>query len=213
MQFNKCHSYHHILHTHFTDKESNQFEFNVVLFCQLSVTVMPSVFWHCWLRIRKSIQPVKNWVTRCWHGYLSEARCKWSVYGPADATATSSSLASLKSRIVVPFWCQLTQDVLEKVAKRAFVCYGSAKQTVLATYQLCNAFTHRIISQLVIFLYSVDHSFQTSAELVEDVYCRTTASSHGPCMLLKTNIHIYTQFIFVVTAGYMETCHYGHPME
>ena len=147
VQFNQCHSYHHIPHTHFTDKESNQSEFTVVLVCQ----VLPSVLWHCWLRIMKSIQPVKNWAMRCWHGYPSAARCKWSAYGWADATATSSSLASLKSRIVVPFWCQPTQDVLEKVVKRAFVCYGSAKQTVLATYQLCNAFTHRIISQLVIF--------------------------------------------------------------
>jgi len=55
----------------------------------------------------------KNWVMRCWRGYLSEARCKWSAYGPADATATPSSLASLKSRMVLPFWCQLTQVVLK----------------------------------------------------------------------------------------------------
>ena len=34
--------------------------------------------------------------------------------GPADATATQSSLASLKSRLVLPFWCRLTQVVLEK---------------------------------------------------------------------------------------------------
>jgi len=45
--------------------------------------------------VRKSIQPVKKWVMRCWHGYLSGARCRWFEYGPADATATSSSLASL----------------------------------------------------------------------------------------------------------------------
>jgi len=24
---------------------------------------------------------------RCWHGYLSAARCRWFAYGPADATA------------------------------------------------------------------------------------------------------------------------------
>ena len=38
----------------------------------------------------------KNWVMRCWHGYLSEARGKWFAYGPADATAIPLSLASLK---------------------------------------------------------------------------------------------------------------------
>jgi len=54
--------------------------------------VLPSVLWHCWLCIRKSIQPLKNWVLRYWHGYLSGARCKWSTYGPADAVATLSSL-------------------------------------------------------------------------------------------------------------------------
>jgi len=30
---------------------------------------MPSVLWRCWLGGRKGIQPVKNWVVRCWHGY------------------------------------------------------------------------------------------------------------------------------------------------
>jgi len=39
-------------------------------------------------------------VVRCWHGYLSGARCKWFAYGPADATATSSSVAPVKSRLV-----------------------------------------------------------------------------------------------------------------
>ena len=29
----------------------------------------------------------KTWVVGCWHGYLSEARCRLA-YGPADATAT-----------------------------------------------------------------------------------------------------------------------------
>jgi len=50
----------------------------------------------------------------CWHGYLSGARCRLA-YGPADTTATRSlSLASVKSRLVVPFWYRLTQVVLDK---------------------------------------------------------------------------------------------------
>ena len=49
------------------------------------------------LSVRKSIRPVQDWVMRCWCGYLSGARCKWFA---ADATATPSSLASLKSRLV-----------------------------------------------------------------------------------------------------------------
>jgi len=40
----------------------------------------------------------KNWVMRCWHGYLSGVRCKWFAYGPADATVTviSSSLLCVR---------------------------------------------------------------------------------------------------------------------
>ena len=48
---------------------------------------VPSVLWCCWLGGRKGIRPLKNWVVRCWHGYLSAARCRLA-YGPDDATAT-----------------------------------------------------------------------------------------------------------------------------
>jgi len=41
-----------------------------------------------------------NWVMECSRGYLSVVRCKWFACGPADATATPSSRASLKSRLV-----------------------------------------------------------------------------------------------------------------
>ena len=39
-------------------------------------------------------------MVRYWRGYLSGVRCKWFAYGPADATATPSSLARVKSRMV-----------------------------------------------------------------------------------------------------------------
>ena len=48
---------------------------------------VPSVLWRCWLGGRNGIRPVKNWVVKCWHGYLSGARCRLA-YGPADVTAT-----------------------------------------------------------------------------------------------------------------------------
>jgi len=90
----------------------------------ISLGEFSSVLWLCWLGIRKSIQPVKNWVMRCWHGYLSGARCKCFAYNPADATATPSSLALLKSRLVELLWCQLTQAVLEQEAvKRVSVLF------------------------------------------------------------------------------------------
>jgi len=46
----------------------------------------------------------KNWVKRCWCGHLSKVKCKWFAYSPTDATATPLSPASLKSRMVLPFW-------------------------------------------------------------------------------------------------------------
>ena len=55
--------------------------------CVRVIVLLPSVLWCCWLGGRKGIWPVKNWVVGCWHGYLSEARCRLA-YGPADAIAT-----------------------------------------------------------------------------------------------------------------------------
>jgi len=54
---------------------------------------VPSVLWRFWLGSRKGIQPVKNRVVGCWHGYLSGTRCRLA-HGPADATATHCLLLS-----------------------------------------------------------------------------------------------------------------------
>jgi len=70
----------------------------LVLTTQQINILLPSELWRCWLGVRKSIRPIKNWVTRCWHGYLSGARYRWFAYGPADATAILSFPASLKCR-------------------------------------------------------------------------------------------------------------------
>ena len=76
---------------------------------------MPSMLWRCLLGGRKGLfsrywqmaiyfgaVPLhcckKYRVMRCWRG-MSGARCKWFAY---DATATPSSLASAKSRMVYP---------------------------------------------------------------------------------------------------------------
>ena len=55
---------------------------------------LPSVLWHCWSGIRKSIRPVKNWMMRCCGGYLSGARCRLFAYGQADATAFQNPIIS-----------------------------------------------------------------------------------------------------------------------
>ena len=76
---------------------------------------------HNHINVRKKAGQTNRWTTdrrvmRCWCGYLSEERCRLFTYGPADATAsqTPSSLAPLKSRLVLPFGYGLTQVVLEK---------------------------------------------------------------------------------------------------
>jgi len=79
--------------------------------------LMLSVLWCCWLHGRKGIHPVKNWAVGCWHGYLSGARCRLACH------CHPLSLASVKSRLVLPFWYRLTWVVPEKRAvKRVCVC-------------------------------------------------------------------------------------------
>jgi len=64
----------------------------------------------------------KKRVVGCWRGCLSGAWCRLA-YGPADATATHSlSLASVKSRLVLPFWYRPTRVVLEKGPLNGCVC-------------------------------------------------------------------------------------------
>jgi len=58
------------------------------------------------------LPPIKYAVGCCWVGwwlgYLSGARCRFA-YGPTDAIATCSN----ESRLVIPFWYQLTRVVLD----------------------------------------------------------------------------------------------------
>ena len=70
-------------------------------FCVMNIyfSKLPSVLWCCWLGGRKSIRPVKNWVVRCWCGYLFGTRCRLA-HGPADATATHCLL------LLCPVWAR-----------------------------------------------------------------------------------------------------------
>jgi len=51
------------------------------------------VLWHRWFGVRKSMQPVKNRVIRCWNCYLSVARCRLFAHSPADATVIPFDLS------------------------------------------------------------------------------------------------------------------------
>ena len=75
----------------------------------------------CWLGGRKGIRPVKNWVVGCWRGYLSGAMCRLCIW-PSWCHCHSLSLASVKSRLVLPFWYRLTRVVPDKGPLNGLVC-------------------------------------------------------------------------------------------
>ena len=62
------------------------------------------------------------------------------VYGPADATAipNQSSLASFKSRLILPFWYRLTQVVLDK--RLLIECISSSTVVVKSCCPLVEQF-------------------------------------------------------------------------
>jgi len=83
---------------------------------KLLVVFMPSVLWHCWLGIRKSIWPVKieQWGVGVVICLQRGADCLRMVQLMPLHPKTSSSCASFKSRLALPFWYRLTQVVFEK---------------------------------------------------------------------------------------------------
>jgi len=102
-------------------------------------TLVPSVLWCCWLGGRKGTQHVKNWVVRYWRGYLSEARCNWLAYGPADATATPSVLAPVKSRMVYLSAASLVTWLYWKKAVKRCSSRSSSFSNCSGTELLCKS--------------------------------------------------------------------------
>jgi len=79
---------------------------------------MPSVLWHCWLGGRKGCKKLSGGVL-AWLSVWSEVQtCIW----PNGCHCHSLSLASVKSRLVLPFWYRLTRVVLEKGPLNGCVC-------------------------------------------------------------------------------------------
>jgi len=65
----------------------------------------------------------KTWAVGYWHGYLSGARCR--LAWPSWYHCHSPSLASVKSRLVLPFWYRLTRVVPEKGPLNGCVCVSA----------------------------------------------------------------------------------------
>ena len=81
---------------------------------------LPSVLWRCWLGGRKGIRPVKNWVVRCWRGYLSGARCRLAYAQLMPMPLTVSCFS--KIQFGLPFWYRLNWVVLDKGPLNVCVC-------------------------------------------------------------------------------------------
>ena len=74
---------------------------------------VPSVLWRCWLGGRKGIRPVKKLSggVLAWLSVWSEVH---TCIRPSWCHCHSLSLASVKSRSVLPFWYRLTWVVPDK---------------------------------------------------------------------------------------------------
>ena len=89
--------------------------------CTTVHCVWPSVLWRCWLGGRKGIRPVKKLSggVLAWLSVWSEVQtCVW----PSWCHCHSLSLASVKSRLALPFWYRLTWVVPEKGPLNVCVC-------------------------------------------------------------------------------------------
>jgi len=72
---------------------------------------IPSVLWHCWLGIRKSIRPAKIQLVIC---LKRGADCLHVVQLMPLHPQTPANIASFQSRLALPFWYRLTQVFSEK---------------------------------------------------------------------------------------------------
>ena len=87
----------------------------------LTPSVGPSVLWCCWLGGRKGIRPVKKLSggVLAWLSVWSKMQtCIW----PSWCHCHSLSLASVKSRLILPFWYWRTRVVPEKGPLNGCVC-------------------------------------------------------------------------------------------
>ena len=82
--------------------------------------IQTSVLWRCWLGGRQGIRPVKlSGGVLAWLSVWSEVQtCIW----PSRCHCHSLSLASINSRLDLPFWYQLTWVVPEKGPLNGCVC-------------------------------------------------------------------------------------------
>ena len=99
------------------------------------------MLWCCWLGGRKGIRPVKTeWGVLAWLSVCSKVQtCIW----PSWCHCHSLSLASLKSRLVLPFWYRLTRVVPDKEPLNG--CWPSFCHAVINEYWSIDCLLHSLL--------------------------------------------------------------------
>jgi len=86
----------------------------------------------------------------CWHGYLSGARCR--LAWPSWCHCHSLSLASVKSRLVLPFWYRPTRVVPDKGPLNTCVCLHCLLITVLLVTFVTFSVVYLLVKPVVCWL-------------------------------------------------------------
>ena len=115
------------------------------LLCHL---LLPSVLWRCWLGGRKGIRPVKklSGEVLAWLSVWSKVQ---TCIRPSWCHCHSLSLASVKSRLVLPFWYRPTRVVQEKGPLNGCMCvsftiiFGTLSFPILCTHGI-DSNPHRV---------------------------------------------------------------------
>jgi len=112
----------------------------------------------------------KKPVVGCWRGFLSGARCRLDC-GPADATATNLSPASVKSRLVLLLWYWLTRVVPDKGSLIRCVCLCDAQWIVVAHLNVLSPADLSVVQwnlMCTCFVFDCQHSAQCQWRCIDE---------------------------------------------
>jgi len=166
---------------------------------------MLSVLWHCWLGVRISIWPVKVewWGVGVVISLEWGVDCLYMVQLMPLHPKTPSSLASFKSRLVLPYWYQLTQVVLEKRPLNG--CSSSSSSSIMVQLLLkFGSYFNRILYRLylptvilTVIWYSITHSLFHS-RLKTFLFCKSFPPQTF-LFLLQDSLHGFPRLFTVIS--------------
>ena len=137
------------------------------------------MLWHCWLGSRKGTRPVKQLSggVLAWLSVWREVQiCIWSSW----CHCHSLSLASAKSRLVLPFWYRLTWVVPDKGPLNGCCC--NSTHITVSEHPLSHFIFHRKCVQLI----SDTHRYHFNCHFPgEPVFSSSASSKREPLGLVK----------------------------